>query len=57
MVLQGWAWKKYIIDTNREELPRVWGWSLTVMGAGGVGVRVGVGVSLSTRLEDCVEYM
>lgn len=38
MLLQGWAWKQYVIETKREELPSWWGWSLTIMGALGAKI-------------------
>jgi|UniRef100_A0A7S2UI94 hypothetical protein len=38
MIFQGYAWKQYIQETRKEELPRWWGWSLTLLG--GVGVKM-----------------
>ena len=38
MILQAWAWKEWVNVTRREELPRWWGWSLTLMGIGGVKI-------------------
>ena len=38
MILQAWAWKEWVKVTRREELPRWWGWSLTLMGIGGVKI-------------------
>ena len=32
VVLQGLAWKQYVQETNAQELPSWWGWSVTALG-------------------------
>lgn len=32
LVLQGLVWKQYVHDTNTQELPNWWGWSVTALG-------------------------